>query len=437
MGHHKGQDHDRILAALGLVDCGGVSQRQLLQLRHIVDNFPSVKVHGQLPVLCVNPADKPDIPVEHFLVVVVADLHDFVVETVLRPASAQQNPGGIHGRLQPLVQVDGSQHAPLHGGQDLNIPQRGNVVVPGEVFREIFYHQIRRLLRRLLCREKEIGVLPAPQVDGLAPVDPVGVQDDAAALGLTENFVQAKGGNDTGIQKIRQHISRAHAGKLIHISHQNQCHGIGHRLQQIVHQHDINHGALVHDQHIALQRMRFIFLIPLRRLELQQPMNGLRLHAGGLGEPFGSPACGRRQKHLRPRLPKSRDDPQSRGGLAGARPTGQDEHLAGDRLLDGPHLGLVVAHTGLPGNPIPQPFPPDPDTSGITEQTGQTQRRSPLGEKEGRQVDGLVLHNHILLSDHLIQGHGNILPLHPEKICRGSLQLLPESVAVPQLRQFV
>ena len=79
----------------------------------------------------------------------------------------------------------------------------------------------------------------------------------------------------------------------IHITDEDHRHCIRHSLQKIVHEHDVDHGALVHDQYIALQGILLVPLIPFRGLDLQQSVDRLCLHAGRLGQAFCRTSGGR------------------------------------------------------------------------------------------------------------------------------------------------
>ena len=69
----------------------------------------------------------------------------------------------------------------------------------------------------------------------------------------------------------------------------------GQGAHQLVHQWHIDHRHLIHDQQIALQRIRFFSGKAFAGLKLQQPMNRLRGQTGGFGKTLGC-ASGRRAK---------------------------------------------------------------------------------------------------------------------------------------------
>lgn len=70
-GEVDGDDDYRILAALALVDCGGVGKVQLVEFGARISHFLAVEVDGEDSVFHVYVGDKADVAIEHFLGVVV------------------------------------------------------------------------------------------------------------------------------------------------------------------------------------------------------------------------------------------------------------------------------------------------------------------------------------------------------------------------------
>ena len=136
--HQDRHDHDGIFGPLGFMNGSRVGQDQLVQFRHVIDNVPVIKADGQLPLLRVHGQDSADISVEDLLVIIVPDLHDPVAFPVDAAAPAQARSPGVQLLLQDLVQVPRSGHAPLHGGQHLDVRGRHLIVggkLPGNQFR--------------------------------------------------------------------------------------------------------------------------------------------------------------------------------------------------------------------------------------------------------------------------------------------------------------
>ena len=217
VGHHEGHDDDGVFAPLALVDGAGVGQDELVQLGDVIGDIPAVEVDLELPLLHIHMADHADVPVEDLLVVVIADLHDLVVQAVLGAAPAQADSRRIQDLLQLLVEIGGPDGAPLHGGQNLDVADPVRVIVAGQVLRHILHDQIRRLLGRLPPRKKEIAVPAAAYVGPLSPVDPVGIHDDPAALGLAEDPGQLHDRDRPAPDDVREDIAGADRGQLVHV----------------------------------------------------------------------------------------------------------------------------------------------------------------------------------------------------------------------------
>ena len=201
------------------------------------------------------------------------------------------------------------------------------MIILRKIFCAIAHQRLHHFLIGIFGREKEVRVLSSPHIYGFSPVNPVGVHDNPASLGLTEDPRQPHHRNPPGGYDILQHISRSHAWQLVRISHQNQCHLVRKGFQKIVHEHHIYHGALIQNQHVAFQGMFLVFLIPFRGLVFQKPVNGLCFHACGLGHPFRRPSGGRRQQNPAARHLIGGNNAFHRGGLSRSRPSGQHHNF--------------------------------------------------------------------------------------------------------------
>jgi len=86
-----------------------------------------------------------------------------------------------------------------------------------------------------------------------------------------------------GADDVSQHLAGAHGGQLVDVTHDEQRRGSWHRLHQRLHQQHIDHRALVDDQQITVERVLVVALeAEGLGVELQQSVDGLGLHAGGL-----------------------------------------------------------------------------------------------------------------------------------------------------------
>jgi len=100
-------------------------------------------------------------------------------------------------------------------------------------------------------------------------------------------------GHGAGADDVGQNLPRTDGWQLVDITDDKKRRMIRDGLEQRLHERDIDHGGLVDDQQIALE---WIFIIALEaeglRVELQQAVDGLGLHAGGFGHALGCSSGG-------------------------------------------------------------------------------------------------------------------------------------------------
>ena len=98
-------------------------------------------------------------------------------------------------------------------------------------------------------------IVPVVEHGHFPMVDPMGIDDDHTLSGLPEYLGQCDTGQGAAVNDILKHVPGPHRGKLVAVSHHDHTGAPGHRLQQAVHQENVNHGHLIHNQHITLQRI--------------------------------------------------------------------------------------------------------------------------------------------------------------------------------------
>ena len=126
----------------------------------------------------------------------------------------------------------------------------------------------------------------------------------------------------------------------------------GTALSRRVHQRHVDHRDLVHDQQVALERVLLVALeAALGRVGLEQAVQGPGLEPGGLAQPLGRPAGGRRQGDGRRLGLEDLEDGVDQRGLADARPAGDHQHLRAQRQPHRLPLALGQADPGLPLDP--------------------------------------------------------------------------------------
>ena len=113
-------------------------------------------------------------------------------------------------------------------------------------------------------------------------------------------------------------------GELIHIPHQQQMHAGRNSFEQMIGEHQVEHGCFIHNQQVTFQRM---FVIAFKGhaligLKFKQPVQRFGFLAGGFSQALGGAARGRGQQHAAIGLCAQLDDGAHGGGFAGARATG-------------------------------------------------------------------------------------------------------------------
>jgi hypothetical protein len=76
--------------------------------------------------------------------------------------------------------------------------------------------------------------------------------------------------------------------KLVDVANDQKGGPVRHRLHEGLHQHDIDHGGLIDNQQVTIERVVVAALeAAALGVDLQQPVDGLGLEAGRLGHAFG------------------------------------------------------------------------------------------------------------------------------------------------------
>ena len=179
----------------------------------------------------------------------------------------------------------------------------------------------------------------------------MGVDDNITLCRLPENLCQTYHMKPLRFYDIAKHAARTHAGKLVHISHQDKTRPLCHRFQQGMHQRDIHHRHLIHDNHIRLQRILLIALksfTPVHAaVQFQHTVNRLRLKACCLTHPFCRAPGGSRQKNIHSFLFEITDNRVDGCRLSGSRSSGNHHQSIADCLPDCLRLQFIQLHSGI------------------------------------------------------------------------------------------
>ena len=71
------------------MDCCCIGKCQFIQFCDIILYDASVEIHFQISGCHIHRIDHPDIAVKHFFVIIIADLHHFIVYAKYKTASSQ------------------------------------------------------------------------------------------------------------------------------------------------------------------------------------------------------------------------------------------------------------------------------------------------------------------------------------------------------------
>lgn len=193
--------------------------------------------------------------------------------------------------------------------------------------------------------------------------------------------------------RSRRTSPAADAGELVDVPDEQQVGARRHRLDQLVGEQEVEHGGLVHDHQVGVQRPVLVVRRVPARLELQQPVHGGGVRSGQLGESLGGTARRRREHHLRPPGARQLHDRADRERLAAAGAPGEHRDLLGERQPDGlllpgcqlhartplqPGQCLVPGHVVETGHPV----------LGGAQEAQQLGREGEFGAVEGDQIDG-------------------------------------------------
>ena len=347
-------DNRRVLRALGLVDRDCVGELEALAVLEGILDEAVVETDRQVLSEAVDLGDDADVAVEDALallgrdavaaadlpdeVVVVPDLHDLVADAeqgasdlLLGLAAALR----VHLLLEELVQaLDAERALPLRG-HDLDVEG-----IHAEVARELVQHEggdrCEDLIRCLTLDEEEV-LRALAEVDRLAFIDFMGVYDDVRRGGLAEDVAELDGPDHAGGDDVAEDIAGTDRWQLVRVTDHDEAGAAVDGLQEGVHEEDVDHGHLVDDDDVALERIVFValevtahlvatvFVLVRAALVLEEAVDRGGRPAGGLGHALrGAAGRGTEQDGL-PFIREHADNGVDGRGFSGTRAAGDDE----------------------------------------------------------------------------------------------------------------
>ena len=248
------------------MNADGIGQRYFVRLGKIIFRYPVViKLYGKHFRLQMNGGNEPEFSIEYAfspfqllppvarpgLVVVVADLHDLIAHTEGLPKTGKlclSAPRRIDKPLQFAVERNHTALPFFHRRNHLPIPLCAELlqVMP----------DLPRVFR--LAQFK-----PLPRDRHLPSIDAPGIEGDGASLSLSKDGIQRRDREAAALDKVMQHMSRAHGGQLVGISNEYHPRPLRDRPQQMHQQKGIHHRHLVYDYGVCLQWMVLILAVNL------------------------------------------------------------------------------------------------------------------------------------------------------------------------------
>ena len=278
-----------------------IEHRDRLSMRIDLTDSADIAVKNAHASLDHEPEPSAHLP---FKLVIVFDLHDLVAssnEQFSMPVFRFSGAGRIQLVLKDLIQSFHSQQALSCRRKDLQLLPWGI-----HVRRKLVLHKIDHVPDDPVCvisfqEEKVPAFIIRP--DMLAVIDLVRIDHDIAFHRLPEYVIQPDDLHRPGFDDIPQYTAGSHGWQLAGISDQDQSCSRNNGGEKRMHQVNVDHGHLIHDQDVHLQRIGTVPPESIRFIlhgafHLQEPVDGLSLPAGGLGHSLGGPAGRCRQRDL-------------------------------------------------------------------------------------------------------------------------------------------
>src|ERR1700730_12470593 len=187
------RDHDgRVFRALALVNRRRIGQHQLMEFAKAVGEISAIEVDGELAFLHVDARHDAEVAVVDLLVIVVLDLHDLISWT---EGPAETLDADLTGRVTRRLQLDiegaGTEATPVHRAEHLDVAYG----IEPEALRDAFPHDRQQLSHPLVrvgrIDEEEVTAFDRREIGHQALIDAMGIDDDPALSGLSEDLGQA------------------------------------------------------------------------------------------------------------------------------------------------------------------------------------------------------------------------------------------------------
>jgi hypothetical protein len=228
----QGENHSRVFTALGLVNAYGIGMNEFIEFGEVIFYAPSVEFNPDFPIFMVNTPDAANISIEHILVIVIPDLHHFIILAKSAPAQFQRYSPGIESFLEREIKILGSDLATVHRTQHLYVLHGIEPEVAWNPLAAQMYDSVERLQRIFSTNKVEILFLAAvaAQVGKASLADEVCVCNDPASAGLAKYLCQTDYREPARFDNIGKDVSGTHGRELVGIANQDQGGVRGHSL---------------------------------------------------------------------------------------------------------------------------------------------------------------------------------------------------------------
>ena len=127
------------------------------------------------------------------------------------------------------------------------------------------------------------------------------VDDDARGLGLAEYLGEPHRRHALRADDVGEHRPRPDGRELVDVADEKQGGVLRNGPEELVREDDVHHRHLVDDHEVGVEGLvASMAEASGRRVELEQPMDGGCLEAGGLREPLRGPAVGAQRRARTP-----------------------------------------------------------------------------------------------------------------------------------------
>ena len=160
----------------------------------------------------------------------------------------------------------------------------------------------------------------------------MGIGNNLALCGLSEYLLQLNNRKTFRVNNILKNISGSHTWQLVNIPHKNQPCSHRYRFKKRIHNCNIHHRHLIHNNHISLQRILFISVkmnrcvitIPWSSTYLKKPVYSLCFETRSFTHSLCSSSRWCRQPYIKPLHLEKPDNCVDSCGFTCSRPSGNN-----------------------------------------------------------------------------------------------------------------